>query len=300
MYGQQGVLSGVLKLDSTWQKRVYISQISDFNQMFTASGKLIVAEGNIDSSGKFKVTFPAPKSDALYRLHISKNTEPAATLIIGGEDENYVFFIAKDTSQIHFTGSLNGKILSQINIEGGKANHELNNLLILNSDNSITRDSLKNQLVATAETSNTELVGLLAVYSAFGLDLNQKNRIQRALKRYDKANLYGTRIFEEYKSKDNRVFIVLLLIVLFSGGCLFIYKDYKKRELTKITRSLSQREANIVKLILEGKANKEIAANLNIELSTVKTHVNNIYAKLRISNRKELTKYQEILQKGSQ
>jgi DNA-binding CsgD family transcriptional regulator len=296
VYCQQAVLSGQLKLDSTWQKKIYISQIPDFNQMFTASGKLIIAEANIDSAGKFKISFTAPKGETLYRLHIAKRNEPAATLIIGSEDENYVFFVAKDTSQVYFMASGNGKILNQTNIKDSKANDELNNLLTLISDNSITRDSLKNQFVATAEKSNSELVGLLAVYSAFGLDVSQKGRIQSALKRYNKENIYGTRIFEEYKSKESRVLIVLLIIILLLAGSLLAYKEYKKRGLAKIIHSLSHREVNIVRLILDGKSNKEIAAILNIEISTVKTHVNNIYAKLQIGNRKELVKYQEMFQ----
>ncbi len=264
--------------------------------MFTASSKLIIAKANIDSTGKFKIAFTDSKWETLYRLHIVKKNEPAATLTIGGEDENYVFFIAKDLSQVYLKASDNGKILNQINIKDGKSNDELNSLLKLISDNSISRDSLKDQLVVTAEKSNSELVGLLAVYSAFGLDVSQKSRIKNALKRYSRENIYGTRIFEEYKSKDNRGLIVLLIIVLLLAGSLLAFKEYKKRRLAKIIQSLSQREVNIVRHIQAGKTNKEIAAILNIEISTIKTHVNNIYTKLQIGNRKELLKYQEMFQ----
>jgi len=39
-------------------------------------------------------------------------------------------------------------------------------------------------------------------------------------------------------------------------------------------------------LINEGKSNKEIAALHFVEVSTVKTHINNLYNKLGVSNRK--------------
>ena len=172
-----------IKIGFYLAKKIYISQIPDFNQMFTASSKLIIAKANIDSTGKFKIAFTDSKWETLYRLHIVKKNEPAATLTIGGEDENYVFFIAKDLSQVYLKASDNGKILNQINIKDGKSNDELNSLLKLISDNSISRDSLKDQLVVTAEKSNSELVGLLAVYSAFGLDVSQKSRIKNALKK---------------------------------------------------------------------------------------------------------------------
>ena len=40
-------------------------------------------------------------------------------------------------------------------------------------------------------------------------------------------------------------------------------------------------------LLIEGKTNREIAAKLELELGTVKRHLNMIYAKLGVSNRTE-------------
>jgi len=52
-------------------------------------------------------------------------------------------------------------------------------------------------------------------------------------------------------------------------------------------QSLTNKELAILQLIAEGKSNKEIAAANFVEVSTIKTHINNIYAKLGIGNRKE-------------
>lgn len=58
---------------------------------------------------------------------------------------------------------------------------------------------------------------------------------------------------------------------------------------------LTQREQQILKLIAEGRTNKEIAAVNFVEISTVKTHVNNIYTKLAVSNRVQARlKYAEM------
>lgn len=51
--------------------------------------------------------------------------------------------------------------------------------------------------------------------------------------------------------------------------------------------ALTQKELLILQQIAEGKSNKEIAANNFVELSTIKTHINNIYTKLGATNRKE-------------
>ena len=63
-------------------------------------------------------------------------------------------------------------------------------------------------------------------------------------------------------------------------------------------RLLSAKEWQVLRLVAEGKSNKEIAASQFIELCTVKTHLNNIYGKLSVANRKEARlKYGELAPK---
>jgi len=61
-------------------------------------------------------------------------------------------------------------------------------------------------------------------------------------------------------------------------------------ELSRQTTSgevLSQRELEVLQLMAKGAANKEIAAQLSITESTVKTHITNIFQKLDTSDRTE-------------
>jgi DNA-binding CsgD family transcriptional regulator len=51
---------------------------------------------------------------------------------------------------------------------------------------------------------------------------------------------------------------------------------------------ISERETQIVQLLIEGKTNGEIALALCISQNTVKSHVKNIYRKLEVSNRIQL------------
>ena len=60
------------------------------------------------------------------------------------------------------------------------------------------------------------------------------------------------------------------------------------RSRKQVRPELSKQEITVRQLILEGKTNKEIANELFISLSTVKSHITNIYAKSKVSNRKEL------------
>jgi ATP/maltotriose-dependent transcriptional regulator MalT len=74
--------------------------------------------------------------------------------------------------------------------------------------------------------------------------------------------------------------IVLLLILVM----VFQRRNRKKSVLPE----LSKQETLVRNLILQGKSNKEIAGELFISLSTVKSHITSIYGKLNVSNRQQL------------
>ena len=52
---------------------------------------------------------------------------------------------------------------------------------------------------------------------------------------------------------------------------------------------LSRRQAQIVRLVLEGNADKQIAQKLNISMTTVRTHLHRLFEKFKLNDRLELT-----------
>ena len=58
-----------------------------------------------------------------------------------------------------------------------------------------------------------------------------------------------------------------------------------------LSEPLTERETEVLKLIARGKANKQIARELFVAISTVKTHVNNLYRKLDVSSRTQAALY---------
>lgn len=52
-----------------------------------------------------------------------------------------------------------------------------------------------------------------------------------------------------------------------------------------VTDVLSEREREVLNLIAQGKANKEVASELSLSESTVKSHVSNIFSKLGVNDR---------------
>jgi len=56
-------------------------------------------------------------------------------------------------------------------------------------------------------------------------------------------------------------------------------------------KRLTPRESEIVRYVAIGMRNAEVAARLSLSESTVKTHLTNIFQKLGIRDRIELTRY---------
>lgn len=81
---------------------------------------------------------------------------------------------------------------------------------------------------------------------------------------------------------------VLLFASILTNILLFAsFKKFKAKIASNNKEQLTRQEQNILSLLLEDKSNKEIADALFVSLSTVKTHVNNIYKKLNVQNRSE-------------
>lgn len=124
---------------------------------------------------------------------------------------------------------------------------------------------------------------------------------QRLEKKYPNTvftELYQTEIATDRQIADQTISVYsnwkwILGIFLALSILLNIYFFYRQRSLrenhkNKVTGKLTAQEKKIVNEIMKDKTNKEIAIELFISLSTVKTHINNLYKKLEVSSRDEI------------
>lgn len=90
---------------------------------------------------------------------------------------------------------------------------------------------------------------------------------------------------------------ILILILFFIVVGLWIKQKQNvqnrigKNVQLNLYEGLTTKQKEILKLLAEGKTNKEIAQDLFVELSTVKTHINNIYRQLNVTTRKEASSF---------
>ena|SRR3984885_10376474 len=94
-------------------------------------------------------------------------------------------------------------------------------------------------------------------------------------------------------------YIAGIAFVALATGIILTNRYHKnKAETTSGERkpeALTNKEMRVLELISAGRSNKEIAALNYVEMSTIKTHINNIYFKLGVKNRKDAMKaYQQM------
>ena len=61
----------------------------------------------------------------------------------------------------------------------------------------------------------------------------------------------------------------------------------RRKPAAPLASPLTQREAEILQMVSQGKGNKAIASRLSLSEGTVKSHLRNIYRKLRVQTRAE-------------
>lgn len=94
------------------------------------------------------------------------------------------------------------------------------------------------------------------------------------------------------------IFLLLLSFMLVKGWVQLELQRQKSLIITALSEQqekvkkdlyhlLSTREKEVIDLVLAGKRNQEIADQLFIAHSTVKTHINNIYKILEVQNRRQ-------------
>ena len=150
------------------------------------------------------------------------------------------------------------------------------------SQNQLEQDSLfipldSSETVKDLEHQTLEEIGSDSIYLPYSNEELEEIEVQTLKKLNDNR--------DSSQSKVISLSIISLSVALFF--VLLRLKKGKGKAVSEIEQ-LTKQELNIFKQVLSGKSNNEISQQCFISLSTVKTHINNIYRKLNISSREEL------------
>lgn len=98
-------------------------------------------------------------------------------------------------------------------------------------------------------------------------------------------------IIDLKETEDRKPLRTYMGIGLIAIGLILAARNLRVREQAESAEVvLTKKEEEIVDTIRRGLTNKEIAQEMNVSLSTVKSHVNNIYRKVGVNSRSELLK----------
>ena len=299
-------IKGNLSIDSTWSRVVYLSMIPGFDQLNAMSNQMIIDRAEINENGNFSfATNYLPSEYYLYRLHISKKGDPPASLIIGGNDENHIFLLANKQSDISIKINDSESIFGNVEIKNSPRSQqldEINKMVSFIDTANFNGSPLKRELIENAldeklrQFADSCSYPLVALYAIYRSNFESHKEINPGFYTHflKKWRLENSCYFDEFKkkipAKTNRNFAFIYGITGLILGFILMYLFEKRRMVKSLNpiHELTIQERNIYTLLQNGKTNKEISDELNISLSTVKSHVNSIFSKLKIKSRREI------------
>lgn len=269
-----------------------IVHLMEFNKKYSVSKKeqQIISSTKVDSNGYFSFTSDLPKSPRFYYVSVEKKNRNVLSKRFLLSNGDSVFF-RKSIPLLSFyqTNSTSDKEFKKlINF----SNQIQKKSTFLDDIRSYTKDSLQIlavKLISLKELEKKQLLDKDIVlnkrYYAALLEEFKESNINPSEYLFFELKLAKfqiAKVEEDYMISKS---LNILLFVLIVGVLLYFYRFRNpKEELV----SLSKQELAIKNLILKQKTNKEIASELFISVSTVKTHITNIYKKLQVVNRAEL------------
>ncbi len=321
LFGKYSI-SGHVNMSGQWQYQIYLSTIDKLDDYYNANAKYIVNSSQINKDGKFTLTGDnLPSESQFYRLYVIKeeHSEFNACLYVGGEEHNFIHLILDNDSKLVIESDLSTYApFGDYFISGDPENKLMKNLarLILPSYNfyeikfpselQFSQIKLNKDLFNFADTCSSILVSLAAINntdfdSYFDTHFNEYNAFGKRLKDQIPNHLYTSNYYRKLRyyrndkpeDKSNVWIFSTLLLTLLSAFLSYRLLQIKQRNLSPSDTSpaldiqLTKQEHKVLDLIIEGKSNKEIASNLYIEVSTVKSHINNLFSKIGVSNRNE-------------
>lgn len=311
-----GEIYGYINLDESWDSKIYLSYIPSFNDLYLLSPTTIISDATIDRFGYFSLDISfLPEEENLFRLHVVKKGDSPNSLILGGNNENHTFIIANGYSKLEINAQRSSNPpFKEIKVNGSQSNTSFLQItkivsvmdsLILESNSAkseFIKDQFNIELLHVADTSSNPLVSLYALYNAdfksifdaktdFFMSFlkkweNQENTYFNAF-RNDLPKLpQETQKKNEVAGASSLPIIIFVSIILFASIGFLMWKRLKKSSVK--LNSLSVQERKILTFLKNGATNQEISEEFNIGISTVKSHVSNIFKKLNVKSRKDL------------
>lgn len=308
---------------------IYLSVVEDYRKSSRVYLDQIVQQGIVDSMGHFSFSGDnLSGQNRIYRIHLDGCSDSLGSKHFLGlcNNSKSVLFIANNKDTLQFPTSFEDQSLCTINSTNPKSGlileieelkeHMAYDLAEYPSEANLNLN-LKKWFKALHNfgKKTNEPLGELYIYDflsdksnetfKFYLeDLVANNYYEDLAERLtvDYPNSTFTRQYRAEITTDRELAsfgkprsgkwyrtIIALLAVSVLGNVVFFLSKKRKSNASLLLEKLTPQEQKIAHLILENKTNKEIASELFVSVSTIKTHINNLYKKLDIASRDEMS-----------
>lgn len=325
-------IKGTLNIPEQWQPIVFLASINTPGDLFVASPEFIINSAPIAPDGTFSLSGDdLPDDPRFYRIYLIQNSFSAIEFYTQPV-RNFMHIVLRNQENIEFSNTKKEDIFASVifsNSEKNKILHDFENNFYLKKnqlDEGTTkskRDFLNlhlNKFIRDFTVSCTDpFLGLFALYH---IDDKETDFLRNSDFYFDfQEHLIGDYPNSTYTNSYNELLDGLVgfrdlvceipelsdpwkdWLIGFETILIFVFlvllfrkkRKNKSENSMNLLSSLSEKEFKILENMAAGKANKEIAAELFIELSTVKTHINSINKKLGTSKRQEtVSLYNEL------
>lgn len=321
-------LSGQLNIPEGWSSEVYLSIVTDYRTLEEIRRDQVIAKTTADSLGYFtfdKAVFT--DLDQIYCLHISPEAGDPEIFVSdyseGGFGKNLVVFIASKSTPVNVERDSENLIFGKLtsshpdvmvwkalddayiehistayNLDEDAKAHLIpayhNRLFELTDKRSVLARVMGcSYLIEDRMDLSTEYLNSFEQHEAFVVNVLEDlkvdypsfaNRLEKEMAIVDfQMQSRASSFFSKLELLLIGVVVFLLAVI---GVLIGRLKRKNVRAVAKV--ELTVQEEKVKRLILDGKTNKEIAEELFISLSTVKTHINALYKKEGVGSRKEL------------
>ena len=300
VFGQSAIYGKIDLGDSiVWDQKVYLSKydVSSYVKDLKYATEIAWSPVAEDSSFSFDRKHIA-ESDAIYRLYVKRTENAISDTLLTSKA-----FISSSSDTVKFFGGATFETYTTTNLADREwqrlqefERHLLQSQLTEKENaiqlKSFAKDSLRILMVKLMGVQALEEKQLLnqdiaknpEYYLSLLYELQESEMPPAQYRFLEKKLAFLTQEVVQQKYAWSKIVNIILGLMVMGLAALLVFR----RKSRPVLSDLSRQERNIQKLIVAGKTNKEIANELFISLSTVKTHITNIYSKLKVRNRQEL------------
>jgi len=323
----QYLFSGYVEDDNV-NSTAYLSIIDDYRKMSGVHEEQIISKVKVDTNFfKFKGNNLDLKN-IMYRIHIDNCNEFDKNHFNGKCDTSReIIFIANNNDTINLPISLNNQMFCDIQSSNTHSNvffkiDSLKELMIYDygtyrseANRKLNNKKWFTKLQQFGEQLDEPLAELYVynflsdrsgdLYTYYLKDVKSNNYYDELLERLTgkyanssfvkqfESELNSDRFTLESKEADTSdwkylLYLFLGLSILMNVIFWIQLKKAKTNKVANLSKQLTKQEQKILDLILRNKTNKEIATEIFVSVSTVKTHINNLYKKLNIESREQV------------